>query len=219
MENMEDIMYIVLGLIGLFGFAISFVLLILFIFMRKKKRNVLFSMVGFLAIFIIGYAITPYDEDLLYESDRENVTQQLNNEYMPSDTQQTLNTVDTNVAVDITTSEPQALPKSQVAVVSYQSILDDYTKKIQEAMPTLIEEYEKEAAENQNGLIGLATISNAKIMKLAALSTEGITEMANFYFNNGSGKYSEYEDWAAKLQDVYMKEAEKITNTYMNSIN
>lgn len=100
---------------------------------------------------------------------------------------------------------------------SYQSILDYYTVKIKVATPGLINEYKAEAANNTGGLMELAEISNNKVSKLAEISNEGVGEMAELMFRAGSGKYSEYEEWAGKLYDVYMEEADKIYDVYMNS--
>ena len=41
--------------------------------------------------------------------------------------------------------------------------------------------------------------------------------MANVHLTSGSGKYEDYEDWATKLTDVYMEQAELITDAYMTS--
>lgn len=41
--------------------------------------------------------------------------------------------------------------------------------------------------------------------------------MAEVMWYTGSGSYSEYEECVAKLYDVYMDEAGKITEAYMNS--
>ena len=100
---------------------------------------------------------------------------------------------------------------------SYQEILDNYTKKLQDATPGLIKEYQNEAKANTNGVDGLAEICNDKISVLAEISNDGISEMAEIYFRSGSGAYSEYEDWAGKLTDVYMEESGKITDAYINS--
>ena len=120
--------------------------------------------------------------------------------------------------------EPASTPDEQepekvesVKYDSYQAILDDYTVKLQEATPGLIEEYKSEAANNSDGLGGLAAICNAKVTELAEISNEGISEMAEYYFKNGSGSYDEYSDWAGKIQDVYMEEAGKIQDAYMES--
>ncbi len=100
---------------------------------------------------------------------------------------------------------------------TYQSVLDEYSKKIVDAVPGLVEEYNQEAATNTAGLEGLAELSNNKIMKLAEISNEGIEEMAELMYTTGSGKYEEYEEWAGKLMDVYTEEATKITDAYMKS--
>lgn len=100
---------------------------------------------------------------------------------------------------------------------SYQSILDYYTVKIKAATPSLIAEYKAEAKNNTSGLMGLAEISNNKVSVLAEISNEGVGEMAELLFRMGSGKYSEYEEWAGKLYDVYSDEADKIYDVYMNS--
>lgn len=106
---------------------------------------------------------------------------------------------------------------SQDADTAYQSILDEYSAKIREAVPALIEEYNAEAQNNTEGIQGLAELSNAKISELAKISNEGVQEMAKIYFKMGSGEYSEYEEWAQKLMDIYMEEAQKITDAYMDS--
>ena len=56
-----------------------------------------------------------------------------------------------------------------------------------------------------------------KVQQLADISMEGVNEMASFMYKAGSGKYSEYEEWADKLYKVYEEEAGKITDAYMNS--
>lgn len=115
-------------------------------------------------------------------------------------------------------SESQA-PKeeSKSADEQYQAILDEYTQKIKEAAPKLVDEYNAEYPNNQNGVEGLAELSNDKISELAEISNEGIQEMANVHLTSGSGKYEDYEDWATKLTDVYMEQAELITDAYMTS--
>lgn len=102
---------------------------------------------------------------------------------------------------------------------TYQSILDDYSNKIKNATPTLIKEYQAEAAKNSGSVDKLAQILNSKKDELASLCNDGIEEMAKLMQKSGSNDYSEYEQWAAKLQDVYMSEASKITDAYYKSMN
>ena len=99
----------------------------------------------------------------------------------------------------------------------YEDIYNEYAQKIRAATPGLINEYNSEAAQNTGGLNGLAAINNAKISKLAAIATEGTEKMADYCLNHGSGKTSEYSQWADKLYRVYSEESDKIMNAYINS--
>lgn len=123
-------------------------------------------------------------------------------------------------ATDDTSSSEQSnepVVEEETEYTSYQEILDAYTVKLQEATPGLIEEYNAEAAENTGGLEGLATICNEKVSSLAEISMEGIQEMANLYLHVGDGTDNEYQEWSGKLQDVYLTEAAKIQEAYMES--
>ncbi|EHF02784.1 hypothetical protein HMPREF1008_00429 [Olsenella sp. oral taxon 809 str. F0356] len=107
--------------------------------------------------------------------------------------------------------------KATKAVDTYESILAEYTEKLQAATPGLIEEYNSEAAGNTEGIQGLAQISNAKVTKLAGIESEGTSKMAGVMYGSGSGSYDEYEEWAGKLYEVYEAEASKIMDAYMES--
>ncbi len=100
---------------------------------------------------------------------------------------------------------------------TYETVLEEYTNKLQEATPKLIEEYKNEATKNTDGLQGLASLCNDKVSELAKISTDGIQEMAQLMLHSGSGSYDEYQEWSTKLQNVYMDEAAKIQDTYMSS--
>jgi hypothetical protein len=100
--------------------------------------------------------------------------------------------------------------------VSYQSILDEYTQKLRDATPRLLEEFTTESANIRNDMMALAELSSDKIAELAEISVEGIEEMAGLMFGIG-GEYSEYEEWAEKLMEIYMEEAAKITDAYMEA--
>lgn len=116
-----------------------------------------------------------------------------------------------------TSSDTKTSKIEELMFGSYEDILNEYSKKLREATPRLIEEYNEEAKNNQDGLMGLATISNEKVSELAEISVEGVQEMAELHLNKGSGSYDEYEEWADKLNDVYMEEAAKIQDAYMKS--
>lgn len=100
---------------------------------------------------------------------------------------------------------------------TYETVFDDYAERLRSATPLLIEEYNAEAADNDNGLNGLAEIANEKVGCLADLVNVGVEELAKVMYTTGSGKYEEYQDWATRLYDVYEEEASKIYDVYMNS--
>lgn len=92
--------------------------------------------------------------------------------------------------------------------VTYQSILDEYTQKIKDATPGLIDEYNAEAAEKAGDVNALAELSNSKIEKLAEISSEGTEKMASLMTKNGDA-YETYEEWAMKLNDVIWSRGNK----------
>ena len=130
-------------------------------------------------------------------------------------TDDTSSSEQSNEPVESEVEEP--VVEEETGYTSYQEILDAYTVKLQEATPGLIEEYNAEAAENTGGLEGLATICNEKVSSLDEISMEGIQEMANLYLHVGDGTDNEYQEWSGKLQDVYLTEAAKIQEAYMES--
>lgn len=100
--------------------------------------------------------------------------------------------------------------------VTYQTILDDYSKRIADATPGLVEEYNAESAAIANDITALAELSNAKVSKLAEISNQGVTEMATLMQKNGD-EYSVYEEWANKLMEVYTQYSSQITDAYTAS--
>lgn len=102
---------------------------------------------------------------------------------------------------------------TKTAEDSYGDIYEEYTAKLQEATPRLIEEF-RTAAEGETDVIRLAELSTAKTEELALISTEGMQKMAEVQVEYNSD-YTAYDEWAAKLMDVYTTEAEKINAVYM----
>lgn len=113
-------------------------------------------------------------------------------------------------------SKTENVEKEPEVEVTYQSILEEYTKKIADATPKLVEEYNKESAKISNDLNALAKLSNDKVGELAKISNDGISEMAKLMQKSGD-KYSVYEEWSLKLTDVYTEYAKQITDSYTNS--
>ena len=123
------------------------------------------------------------------------------------------------IDVNLNIEDISIVDKVEDAVLgSYEDILAEYTKKLQEATPILIAEYKEAVAQNNDGLNGLAKLCNEKVSELAKISNDGIQEMAKLYYRKGSGSYEEYSDWAGKIQDVYLEEAAKIQDAYMDSV-
>lgn len=113
--------------------------------------------------------------------------------------------------------EETSVSITQSSTEMYQAVLDEYSQKIKDAVPGLIEEYNTEAANNTDGLTGLAKLCNDKVGELAKISNEGIGKMAEIMLYHGSGKQDEYTEWAEKLMNVYTEEAGKIQDVYMDS--
>ena len=95
---------------------------------------------------------------------------------------------------------------------TYDDVLKEYTAKLEENTPTLVEEFKNETS-GVTDVTKLAEISNAKIRKLAEISNDGIGKMAEIKLKNNDDN-SVYEEWAKKLTDVYEREAKKITDEY-----
>ena len=100
--------------------------------------------------------------------------------------------------------------------VTYQSILDEYTKQIQDATPGLVEEYNNESTEKAGDINALAELSNSKIEELAKICNAGVEEMSELMLENGDDQEI-YEEWAGKLQDVYTQYSAQITDAYTAS--
>lgn len=54
-----------------------------------------------------------------------------------------------------------------------QAIVNDYSKKIEEKTPALIEEYQTEIQGNQEGIAGLSAVANQKARELKQSPTKG----------------------------------------------
>ena len=113
-------------------------------------------------------------------------------------------------------TESETAESSDSEEVTYQSILGDYTKQIQDATPGLVEEYNTESADKAGDIEALAELSNSKVEKLAEICNEGVQKMAELMLKNGDDQEA-YEEWAGKLQDVYTEYSAQITDAYTNS--
>lgn len=128
---------------------------------------------------------------------------------------------------DVETEKEASAPVTEDSV--YRTILEEYAEKLRDATPGLIEEYGADAetfltdvTEDTDVTAGLLDICSGKIAKLAEVSNEGITAMAQVMYTAGTSadpeSFSQYEQWAGQLQDIYMEESSKITEVYLDSI-
>lgn len=77
-----------------------------------------------------------------------------------------------------------------------QAIVNDYSKKMEEKTPVLIEEYQTEIQGNQEGIAGLSAVANQKARELQAISDEGIGKLRAAY-QSADNK----DDWAQHFQE------------------
>ena len=98
---------------------------------------------------------------------------------------------------------------------TYQNIYDEYSAALKQQAPVLAEEYTNEA-KKLSSINDKAKLSNDKVGELAKTCNDGVSEMAALHLS-GTGDYETYQEWAQKLQDDYMNQAEVITDAYMQS--
>lgn len=98
---------------------------------------------------------------------------------------------------------------------TYEGVLNKYTAKLKAKTSVLCKEMKSEARNNTDGIMGLANIYTEKLQVLADICVEGVQEMADLHLTSSSGKYSEYSEWAGKLQEFYQTEALELYDIYM----
>lgn len=113
-------------------------------------------------------------------------------------------------------TEPEATEAVTEAAGTYQDILDEYSQKLKDATPGIVEEYNTEAEALDGDLTALADLSTKKVEKLAEISVEGTEKMAELKLKNGDTD-EVYNEWAEKLNAVYQEQAQQITDAYMDS--
>ncbi len=113
-------------------------------------------------------------------------------------------------------AEPETTAAATEAAGSYQDILDEYSQKLKDATPGIVDEYNTEAEALDGDLTALADLSTKKVEKLAEISVEGTEKMAEQKLKNGDAD-DVYNEWAEKLNAVYQEQAQQITDAYMDS--
>ncbi len=97
---------------------------------------------------------------------------------------------------------------------TYDSIYEEYSKKLNDMTPGKIDEFNSEADESDGSISSLAEISNNKVADLAEVCTEGIQKMAELMYRNGDD-CSVYEENASKLYSVYEDCGTQIYDAYL----
>ena len=112
-------------------------------------------------------------------------------------------------------SDTNISDESNSSVSSYSSILDTYTKKMQDTVPQLVNEYNSESS-GISDINELAELCNKKVGDLAEICNEGVGKMADLMYSNGDS-YDTYEGWAQKLMNNYNDIAQDIMDAYLDS--
>ncbi len=95
----------------------------------------------------------------------------------------------------------------------YQEIYLNYSDKMEERTPELVDEFwdETDGIENDND--ALADLCDDKITVLSEIDIEGESKMYDLMEANGDD-YEVYEKWSSKLNDVYMNQSSALSDAY-----
>ena len=105
--------------------------------------------------------------------------------------------------------------KAEEKKPTYESVYKEYSQKMKDATPGLIEAYKKDA-EGVSDMNKLANISAKKTEKLANICAKGGKRLATIHAKENDDE-EKYNEWMNKLTDVYQDEAQKITDAYQDS--
>lgn len=111
----------------------------------------------------------------------------------------------------------ESVMRSLDSGATYEGILDEYTEKLEAAAPILVDEYEAEAESQRGNVSALSVLCTEKIDKLAEINTEGLEKLAGIRQRKGDSEET-YDDWAAKLNSVYMVESQRLNDAYLDSV-
>lgn len=99
---------------------------------------------------------------------------------------------------------------------SYEDILYYYTSMMEDTVPTLIDEYYRDAY-GISDIEQLAEICNEKVSELAEICNEGIEKMADLMYEKNDS-YETYSDWSNKLMNNYIEISQGIQDAYLDSV-
>lgn len=108
---------------------------------------------------------------------------------------------------------------SLLSYSGFQEIYEEYAQEIEETTPTLVEEFNTEAASLGSDINALAELCNEKIEVLAEIEVEGTEVMAAYMYAHSysDSAYEEYEEYASMLYSVYEEQASLITDAYLDA--
>ena len=118
---------------------------------------------------------------------------------------------------DTKTSSSTVKEQRQEAETTYEDILQEYKRKMAEAAPILIEEYNVESQKFEDDPLELSRLSDEKVNVLNSISEEGIQKMAALMTQNGDD-YEVYSEWSAKLTESYREYAADVTKANLDSV-
>ena len=112
--------------------------------------------------------------------------------------------------------EPQMMDEKQLRQAC-QAVVDDYSARIREATPRLMEEFKAETEGESDGRV-LAHVCNKKIGVLAELCNEGLREIWDLLYANkldpSHPDYEDYTDYEFRLNLAYEDAAMEVSNLY-----
>lgn len=136
----------------------------------------------------------------------------------------TSETMKSSTASTTASSETEATQESSEATEpsgaiseQLQAVVADYSKKIEDKTPVLIEEYQAEIQNNQDGVNGLSVIANRKARELQALSDEGISKLRGMYQDASNKEDIDLDTMINQLSASYTAQVARISDIYLRT--
>ncbi|MDA9460980.1 hypothetical protein B835_866 [Enterococcus mundtii 3F] len=136
----------------------------------------------------------------------------------------TSETTQSSTASTTASSETEATQESSEATEpsgaiseQLQAVVADYSKKIEDKTPVLIEEYQAEIQNNQDGVNGLSVIANRKARELQALSDEGISKLRGMYQDASNKEDIDLDTMINQLSASYTAQVARISDIYLRT--
>lgn len=133
-------------------------------------------------------------------------------------------TTQSSTASTTASSETEATQESSEATEpsgaiseQLQAVVADYSKKIEDKTPVLIEEYQAEIQNNQDGVNGLSVIANRKARELQALSDEGISKLRGMYQDASNKEDIDLDTMINQLSASYTAQVARISDIYLRT--